>query len=255
LPPGRTIVAFAALVLASGAAARDDVVYDVRPAVDVPITAAGIAVASLPYFLEDVVPHRCPCDPAELNRLDRTWWDRHSDAAGRASDATLVVAVAAPPIADALLLGFGPALGADVLVYAQTLAVNSALAAGAKYAFHRPRPLTYQGDPKLIDSDEGYGSFYSGHTSTVVAALTAGAWTARWRYGEQGWPWVLVGVGGASVAVERVLAGQHFPTDVLAGALMGFAVGTAVPWLHRRPAESAIAVAPLPGGLALRGRF
>jgi membrane-associated phospholipid phosphatase len=251
----RTTVAIAAFCIASRAVAADPIVYDVRLAVDVPVTVAGFAIASLPYVLEDVVPHRCPCDPAELNGLDHRWWDRHSDAAARASDVTLVLAVAAPPVVDVALLGLGPAIRADANVYAETLAVNSALVTGAKYAFHRPRPRTYQGDPKLLDSDEGYASFYSGHTSTVVAALTAGAWTARWRYGEQGWPWALVGLGGASVAVERVLAGQHFATDVLAATLMGFAVGTAVPWFHRRSGESGVVITPIAGGLSVSGRF
>ena len=255
LAPDRAAAALVALLVASPAAAAESV-YDVRPAVDVPITVAGFALASLPYFLEDVLPHRCPCDPAELNRLDRTWWDRHSDAAGRASDVTLAVAVAAPPVVDALRLGFGPALGADVLVYAETLAVNSALVVGAKYAFARPLPRTYQGDPSLVNSDAGYRSFYSGHASTVTAALTAAAWTARWRYGEQGWPWVVVGLGAASVSVERVLAGRHFATDVIVGTVMGFAVGTAVPWLHRKASDSAVTVSPLaPAGLTISGRF
>jgi membrane-associated phospholipid phosphatase len=247
--------AFAALILAFPAAARDEIIYDVRPGVDLPITVAGVAIATLPYFLEDAVPHRCPCDPAELNRLDHIWWDRHSEAAGRASDVTLVLAVAAPPVVDAFLVGLGPALRADVLVFAETLAINSALVTGAKYAFHRPIPRTYQGDPTLLRSDEGYLSFYSGHTSTVVAALTATAWTARWRYGEQVWPWVLVGVGGASVAAERVLAGQHFPTDVLAASVMGFAVGTVVPWLHRRPGQPQVMITPLPGGVSVAAQF
>ncbi|HEX9242858.1 MAG TPA: phosphatase PAP2 family protein [Anaeromyxobacter sp.] len=259
MPSVRAAAALAALLAASHVAAAEAVaaeaVYEIRLAVDVPITIAGFAIASTPYLLHDVLPHRCPCDPSDLNRLDRTWWDRHSAGADRASDVTVVVALTAPPIADALRLGFGPTFGADALVYAETLAVNSALVVGAKYAFHRPLPRTYQGDPNLLDSDHGYRSFYSGHTSTVVAALTAAAWTARWRYDEQGWPWVLVGVGGASVAVERVLAGRHFPTDVIAGAVMGFTVGTAVPWLHRKPGEPAVTVTPLPAGLQLSGRF
>jgi membrane-associated phospholipid phosphatase len=251
------ITVLGALLAVAAPAAAGETVYDVRPAVDVPITLAGFAIAGLPYVLgDDLLPHRCPCDPADLNRLDRAFWDRRSDAAGRASDVTLVVAVAAPPVVDALRLGLGPAFGADALVYAETLAVNSALVVGAKYAFHRPLPRTYQGDPGLLDSDAGYRSFWSCHASTVVAALTAAAWTARFRYGEQGWPWVLVGVGGASVAVERVLAGRHFVTDVVVGAIAGFAVGTAVPWLHKKPGEAGASAAPLaPAGLTLSGRF
>ena len=34
-------------------------------------------------------------------------------------------------------------------------------------------------------------------------------------------------------AIERVRAGDHFPTDVIAGAIAGAGVGIIVPHLHR----------------------
>ena len=252
----RTLAAALALVTALPAAGDDAVIYKLRPAVDIPVIVGGFAVAGVPYLLGDhVLPHRCPCDPAEVNRFDRFAIDHASGGAATLSDVTVGIAVAAPPIVDALRLGFGEAFTADAVVYAQTLAVNSALVVVAKYAFQRPRPRTYAGDPAFLTTDDGYQSFYSGHTSTVVAALTAAAWTARWRHGEQVWPWVVVGLGGASVGAERVLAGRHFPTDVIAGAVMGFAVGTVVPWLHRKHDDPAVAVSPLPYGISVSGRF
>ena len=35
------------------------------------------------------------------------------------------------------------------------------------------------------------------------------------------------------VSVQRVRAGKHFPTDVLAGAFAGAGIGVVVPHLHR----------------------
>jgi membrane-associated phospholipid phosphatase len=253
--PVRALAAAALLAAAGPASASDKVVYDVRAAVDVPVIVAGFAIAGLPYLWPGRIEHRCPCDPAEVNRLDRFAVDLHSQTAQVASDVTVGLAVGVPLLVDALRLGFGPALTADAVVYTETLAVNSALVVGAKYAFQRPRPRTYAGDPAFLTSDDGYQSFYSGHTSTAVAALTAAAWTARWRHGEQVWPWVVVGVVGAGVGAERVLAGRHFPTDVIVGAAMGFAVGTAVPWLHRKHDDPAVAVSPLPYGVSFSGRF
>jgi membrane-associated phospholipid phosphatase len=120
--------------------------------------------------------------------------------------------------------------------------------------------VTYARRDGLPEQAQGYRAFYSGHTSTAVAALTASAWTLHFRDGPQAWPWIVTGVVGASVGVERVLAGRHFPTDVLVGGAAGFAVGTAIPWLHvRRPSgERAlrdVRLVPAGRGFALAARW
>src|SRR2546423_585667 len=62
------------------------------------------------------------------------------------------------------------------------------------------------------------------------------------------------GLAALGVGLLRVLAGRHFPTDVLAGAAAGAAIGLTVPRLHRRAAAF---VAPVRGGAAvvLSGAF
>ncbi len=250
------VVLLAAALLGSGrAAAEDGTPYRIRPALDLPVTAGLLVAAGVPYLVPHLITPSCPCDPASVNRFDRIAIGHDSAAAAVASDVTAALAVAVPPVVDALRLGLGAPLAADVAVFAETLAVNSALVVAAKYAVHRPLPLPYDGDPRYVRSQGGYRSFYAGHTTTVVSALTAAAWTVRWRDGERGWPWAVVALAGSSVGVERVLAGRHFPTDVIVGAAAGFAVGTAIPWLHRKPAGAAIAIAPIPGGVVLTGRF
>jgi membrane-associated phospholipid phosphatase len=147
----------------------------------------------------------------------------------------------------------------DATVYAQSLAVSGAVVAIAKAAVRRPRPLAYAGDPLAIRDPDSYRSFFSGHATLTFAALTTAAWNIRLRHGEQVWPWVLTSVVGASVGVERVLAGRHFPSDVLAGALTGAAIGTAVPLLHERSrgdgGGSRGALVPTRYGFAFSGRF
>jgi membrane-associated phospholipid phosphatase len=47
----------------------------------------------------------------------------------------------------------------------------------------------------------------------------------------------VAGIGAAlsiGVAVLKIIAGYHFITDVVAGALVGAGVGTLVPLLHAR---------------------
>jgi membrane-associated phospholipid phosphatase len=135
------------------------------------------------------------------------------------------------------------------------MAVNTVLTQAANFAAARPRPNAYRAGTDLSASNN-YLSFWSGHASNTVAALSAAAFTLRLRYGEMVWPWVVTGLVGTSVSVERVLAGSHFLTDVVAGSLAGLAVGIAVPWLHAR-SGSGMAFVPIEGGrgAALAGAF
>ncbi len=211
-------------------------VYHVSAAVDIPVTVgAGLLLAVPNFYADRLIKPRCPCDPSEVNAFDRGAIGNKSTTAATLSDVTVGVVILAPLVFDAVDLGgFNQAWWEDAVVFGQTLAINGALVTAAKYIAQRPLPRTYAGDPSLIDKPEGYRSFYSGHTSNAFAALSATAMTIRLRYGEKTWPWIVTGVIGTSVAVERVAAGRHFPTDVIAGAVMGTAVGIVVPWLHSR---------------------
>ena len=225
-------------------------VYRLHPAVDAPIIAGAALAITVPTLLaEEIIRRRCPCDPSEINGFDRGAVGNHDAFADVTSDVTAVLAMTAPPLLDLVDVGGGHAFQVDAVVFAETLLVNGALVEIAKYAVQRPLPRTYAGDRSLIDSPGGYRSFYSGHTSTVFAALTASAMTLRLRHGERWWPWVVDGVVGSSVAVERVAAGRHFPTDVLVGALAGTVVGVVVPALHA--SRSPVTIVPSAGGLAI----
>jgi membrane-associated phospholipid phosphatase len=228
-------------------------VYHVSPAVDIPVTiGAGIAL-TVPYLFADrLITPRCPCDPREVNAFDRGAIGNTSAIAKTLSDVSVATVIIAPLALDAIDVGLNDVWAEDAVVFAQTLAVNGALVTAAKYIVKRPLPRTYAGDPSLMKRPEGYRSFYSGHTSLVFAGLSATAMTIRLRHGEQTWPWIVTALVGSSVAIERVADGRHFPTDVLAGAIMGTAVGIVVPWLHSRDpspgAGKTAAHAPQGGG-------
>ena len=229
-------------------------VYHVKPKVDVPVTVAAAAALIIPYANADhLITLRCPCDPHEVNAFDRPAIGNHSAIAKSLSDVTVAAVMIGPLAIDALVLGRSRPWLDDAVVFGQTLVVNGALVTAAKFIVQRPLPRTYAGDPAMLTKPEGYRSFYSGHTSLVFAGLATTAMTIRLRYGEKTWPWVVMGVLGSSVAVERVADGRHFPSDVIVGALMGTAVGVAVPWMHaRRKAGSLRAfVSPMRGGLAV----
>ncbi len=234
-------------------------VYRLDLAVDLSIVAvgAGAGVARL-FFKDQLARISCPCSAAGLNFIDRgSVSASYSDAANLISDVSVALALGLPPLLDLFDLGFSEAWAGDFVVFVDALAVNFTAQQVANFGFARPRPKVYANDPGYLHSSDGYLSFYSGHVAMAVAGLSAAAYTLRLRYGEQVWPWIVTGAVGTSIAVERVLGGSHFPTDVAAGFLAGAIFGIGVPWLHARAREHALSVLPTEGGrgLLLAGAF
>jgi membrane-associated phospholipid phosphatase len=231
-------------------------VYKLHLAVDIPVTLVGASLGLGRELFKDRLTRTCPCDPASVNSLDRFATKNHNGAAGIAADVTVYGTMLALPLVDLLDVGAGRAFGEDLVVYLETLAVDTGIQNAVNFIVARPRPRTYAGDPAFLNSGEGYLSFYAGHVSTAFAGLTAAAYTARKRYGEKVWPWIVAGLIGSSVAFERVASGHHFPTDVGAAAVAGTAVGITIPWLHLRRGETRVQIARVgPNGLGLVGAF
>lgn len=86
-----------------------------------------------------------------------------------------------------------------------------------KGTFKRNRPpAAIPGYRSVIEPADKF-SFPSGHTSAaflVATALSSAFPWAAWVL----YPWATV------VGMARVVLGVHFPTDVMAGALMGFSI-------------------------------
>jgi membrane-associated phospholipid phosphatase len=227
-------------------------IYQVWPLTDAAVIGGASLTVALPYaFSATLITPRCPCDPSEVNALDRGAIGLHSDFADRLSTATVAVAIAGPVLYEAFDLGLSTPFAEDMVVLAEAVAVNGALVTIAKYAVQRPIPRVYEG--QAPGTAANYRSFYSGHASTVFAVLSVEAQTISTRHGGAPWLWAVAVVVGGSVAVERVLAGYHFPTDVVVGALIGTATGLTVSWLHERPQplHSSLALVPRPDGLTI----
>jgi membrane-associated phospholipid phosphatase len=211
-------------------------IYRLDLAWDIPVSVVAAAGIIVPYALTDSLIHpRCPCSVSEVPGFDRWAIGHASDTADTLSTITAGLAMVAPLAVDLADVGPSTPFLEDSAVLAETLLVNGALTTLAKYTVQRPIPRVYSPAlPAVVSSPADYRSFYSGHTSTTFAALTTMSMTWTLRHGGAWWPWVVTGVVGSSVALERVLAGRHFPSDVLVGAAAGTLVGLAVPWLHER---------------------
>jgi membrane-associated phospholipid phosphatase len=164
---------------------------------------------------------------------------RYSAKAAKVSDALLAIDVAVPPV---LLLGQGidEKTSRRTVVYCEALLVSLALDSLVKPLVGRPRPYTYGDDPALIARTQSEGkdshlSFYSRHASTTFAASVSGAMlfaqsTSDTNARAAVW---FAELGLASATADlRTRAGMHFYSDVLVGAVVGSAVGVAIPYLH-----------------------
>lgn len=152
-------------------------------------------------------------------------------------------------VADGFRFGKSAAL-VDGIMYAEAFLVTQGLTNVAKIAFRRPRPRAYiarneylarGGDPTTYDNSSADSSlsFFSGHASQAAALAAASTYIAFSRSPGTVRPWLTLGAGLALtsfVSYERVRSGAHFPTDVIAGAIIGSGVGALVVHVHRENA-------------------
>jgi membrane-associated phospholipid phosphatase len=103
------------------------------------------------------------------------------------------------------------------VAFAATLGGTYAL----KYLINRPRPYITYPDLKNLTT-EGTASFPSGHTSAIFSIATSLSLNFRkWYVAVPAYTWA------AATGYSRMYLNVHYPSDVLAGAILGS--GTA--WL------------------------
>ncbi len=258
--------------------------------VDGVFTGALLATLGVLKFWDipksDAVPSPPTDRSADVGRADAVAIGHFRPQALHASDIVLGIGVAAPFVFHGIEAAvvrdrFAARFGTDALLLAETLAVNSMTTLLLKVAVQRPRPLVYT-DPATLENDEdaqslrsaqrsgsAYESFPSGHTSLAFAAAVGGSTllTMKWARGTRrqriglGFVWGLSLAAASTTAALRVVGGKHFPTDVVAGAVLGSGVGVVVPLLHsrRRLHRRSFSLAPSVGrhtrGVSLSARF
>jgi membrane-associated phospholipid phosphatase len=124
----------------------------------------------------------------------------------------------------ARLIPIGKTVGEDLFILIQTFSWNGLMTELSHLISQRPRPFVYS-DPKNRGIDPAhYTSFYSGHTSFTAAMNTAAFFILLRRQA----PLIFLLISFAcsqglilSTAYFRILAGRHFLTDVLCGAIAG----------------------------------
>mgnify|MGYP001580649535 FL=1 len=101
------------------------------------------------------------------------------------------------------------------------------LAEAAKYFYASPRPFEILANVNLLFSHGGGDSFPSGH-ATFFAALALAVYSYHKKLG------ILYIIGALLIGLGRIIAGIHFPIDILAGYILGGAIGLSVYALLKR---------------------
>ena len=226
--------------------------FDIDPIADSAMIGVSLGFAGMLEAINSTGEIRPQQISPDFDSSQLIWIDRHAataapdpKASGR-STIGLGVAVAFA-VVDPILSGVrekSVQTGlADAFMYAESISFTMAMTNIVKMAVRRPRPIAYI-DAAAHKGQEDYAnsstdsalSFFSGHaaiTATVSATATYLAF-ARAPHSARPWITLLAGAGLTTfVSIERVRAGRHFPTDVIAGGIAGAGIGLVVPHLHR----------------------
>jgi membrane-associated phospholipid phosphatase len=119
----------------------------------------------------------------------------------------------------------------------------------SKDAFGRVRP-NHLGPGRWFAGGDSFPSSHAAHAFLIASVLDATIDRPAWR-------WVLYPLA-AGVTLDRIHEGVHYPTDVLAGGLLGWWIGHRLSVSHglvERPQKVAVSWSPLPGGGCIVARI
>ena len=238
--------------------------------IDLPVFAGALSASVIPSLIdaELATPHCDPCDPSNVNGLDRGVIGNDNRSADDVSDIFQFVIPTLAAVGSLLHIKHGwRAVLEDLLIIGESVALAGATRQLTALAIRRPRPFMYV--PGLRPESRGKanaaGAFFSGHAAVVFAASLSFTYlhTARNPHMKHKWLWWLGSIAvAAPVPFMRVASGKHFWTDVMAGTAVGTVFGLLVPAIHlatkRSSSETSMftmSVAPVGNGLGMRGTF
>lgn len=238
--------------------------FDVSIRLDVPLVL-GIALTSAlgvyQYYGMERISAENMKPSSELLMWDRPFAGRYSEWATNVSHYSAVLAVA-PFVFAGYSWYKGDVVSRDFwsfsLMLVEAFALQNALNQIVRSSQLWPRPYIYskhgKGETKAKEArGEAYGSFYSGHASAAwTVAVFMGEWFSEVypnsRY--KTLVWASSFSAAALVGALRVVAGKHYPTDVVVGSLVGAGVSLGIIKIHEL-CKNKISFWAVPGSLGI----
>jgi undecaprenyl-diphosphatase len=193
----------------------------------------------------------------EVNPFDRWAMRPYSKLLHITGTVTEVLSMAAPL---ALIATDKSEWGIWVVMYAESVLWANGLKEALKFSVQRERPYMYfEGAPlDKIDDGDYLKSFPSGHTTMAFNGAVFASYTFSKYFPESKWKIPVIAGSltlATATAVQRILSGNHFVTDVLTGAAIGSLTGFMVPFLHTLPKRENLEVAVAPTGFYVQYRY
>jgi len=193
-----------------------------------------------------------------INALDRSFvfnYNKPLDTLGTIAAYGLLIA----PVTSVLYeIDFPEKFITYGIMYAEAFLLTYGTKDLLKSLISRHRPYTYLEPVPAGEEEEYFLGFPSGHSSLAFLGATFLSYTFSLEYPGSGWtlPIVITSYSLATfVGVTRVISGNHFITDVIAGSVIGSLWGWFVPFLHRESENDFIVINPQPGGLSFSVKF
>ena len=191
-------------------------------------------------------------DPDDISVFDSKAIDNWNLNSMKMSDLLLFSSIAAPG-----LLMIDKKIRNDYrsfsLIWAESIFLALGITNFTKVLVGRPRPYLY-GDNASNDyklKKDNKKSFFSGHTSiSAVSWFVMASMYDDYRPGNaiSSYLWASAFLVPAYTAYCRYDAGKHFPSDLIAGYLVGGAVGVLVPKWHTKSSKVNISFSLQPSG-------
>ncbi len=217
--------------------------YKLKPAVDIPIVAAGTAWSLYAFTKIYVKPPSSvekilSLKKENINSFDRWAVYPYDKTLDKISYYPFYAAIPYPLI----FFAFDKEMKKDYwklsFLYWEAMAITGILGEGATYSVDKYRPYAYSSASPMDKRTSGLSknSFYAGHVQVVAVPSFLVAKMYADYHPESPTKWVYYGVAAvatSATAYMRLRGGQHFPSDILLGTVIGGATGILVPHFHK----------------------